>query len=170
MTRDLEQENGSWLVLVTHPHRESQAIENLMRQNFRAYCPMTVKHIRHARRAYDAQRPLFPSYVFVEQQSLQQRWRPLLSTFGIRSVITHDDKPAKLPHGFVEGLKAREVDGAIGIPETPFQIGQQVTIKGGAFDGLIGQIVQMKPNDRVLVLLDLLQRKTTVHIHAKQLA
>ena len=54
-------------------------------------------------------------------------------------------------------------------PEAPFKIGQEVTIKGGAFDGLIGQIVEMKSNDRVLVLLDLLRRKTPVHIDAKKL-
>jgi transcriptional antiterminator RfaH len=169
MTDDPEHQFGIWLVLTTHPHRESQAMEHLRRQDFRVYCPMTAKRIHHARRAYDTQRPLFPGYVFAEQPDLQQRWRPLLSTIGVRSVITQDDKPARLPQGFVESLMAREVEGAICRPEEPFQIGQQVAIKGGPFDGLIGQIVQMKPNDRVLVLLDLLKRKTAVHIQARQL-
>jgi transcriptional antiterminator RfaH len=157
---------GVWLVLVTHPHREPQAIENLMRQNFRAYCPMTAKRIHHARRVHDAQRPLFPGYVFVEWPS---QWRPLLGTIGVRSVVMSDRKPAKLPLGFVESLKARELDGVIGEPEMAFRIGQQVTIQGGAFDGLIGQIIEMRSNDRVLVLLDLLNRQTPVHIDARQL-
>ena len=170
MSIDFERPYPSWLVLTTHPNRETQAIDHLLRQSFRVYCPMIVKHIRHARRAYDARRPLFPSYVFVEQPSYQDRWRPLLSTMGVRNVITHDDRPALLPPGFVESLMAREVDGAICAPEAPFQIGQQVKIVGGPFDGLAGEIVQMKPNDRVLVLLDLLKRKTPVQIHAKKLA
>ena len=169
MTDDPEIQYGAWLVLTTHPHREAQALDNLRRQNFHVYCPMIVKHIRHARRAYDAKRPFFPGYLFVEQPDLQQRWRPLLSTLGVRAVIMQDDAPAKLPAGFVESLKEREVDGAIGKPETPFEIGQNVTIKGGAFDGLIGQIIEMKSNDRILLLLDLLKRKTPVHVHAKQL-
>ncbi len=169
MTSSAHPQYGVWLVVATHPHRESQAIENLVRQSFHAYCPMIVKHIRHARRAYDGQRPLFPGYVFVQQPGGEQRWRPLLSTFGVRTVIMHDERPAKLPEGFVEGLKAREAGGTICKPESPFQIGQEVTIRGGAFDGLIGQIMEMKSHDRVLVLLDLLRRKTTVHVSAKQL-
>ncbi|MGO8780309.1 MAG: transcription termination/antitermination protein NusG [Rhodomicrobium sp.] len=167
MTEPAKPQGGVWLVAATHPHRETQAVENLERQSFHVYCPMTAKHIRHARRAYDALRPLFPGYIFVEQPQL---WRPLLSTIGVRAVVMSDDRPAKLPAGFVESLRAREVDGCICKPEAPFQIGQQVTIQGGPFDGLIGQIMEMRPNDRILVLLDLLKRQTPVHIDAKRLA
>jgi|SRR5208337_532583 len=170
MTHALEPEYGDWLVLATHPYREAQAIENLVRQSFRVYCPMILTHIRHARRAYDAKRPLFPGYVFVEQPSLQQQWRSLLGTLGVRTVLMSGEKrPAKLPAGFIESLKAREVDGSICKPETPFQIGQQVTIQGGAFDGMAGQIIEMREHDRILVLLDLLKQQTRVHIDAKRL-
>ena len=163
-------ELSDWFVLATHPHREAEAMQNLARQSFQAYCPMIIKHIRHARREYDAPRPLFPGYVFVEQEGAAQRWRPLNSTLGVRSLLMSGETPAKLPAGFVQSLKSREVNGSICKPETPFQIGQQVTIQGGAFDGLIGQIVEMRENDRVLVLLDLLNRQTRVHIDAKRLA
>jgi len=169
MTHPLEPKYGIWLVLATHPNREAQAIENLRRQGFSIYCPMILKHIRHARRAHDAQRPLFAGYVFVEEPDKQQQWRPLLSTFGVRMVVMSGEKPAKLPTGFIEGLKAREVEGSICIAETPFEIGQKVTIKGGAFDGLIAQIIEMRAKDRVLVLLDLLNRQTRVQIDANRL-
>jgi len=159
--------HGVWFVLATHSHREAEAVQNLGRQNFHAYCPMIVRHIRHARRSYDAPRPLFPGYVFAAQEDLAQRWRPLLSTIGVRNVVMSGETPAKLPAGFVENLKSREVNGSICKPETPFQIGQQVTIRGGAFDGLIAQIEEMKENERILVLLDLLKRQTRVYVDAK---
>jgi transcriptional antiterminator RfaH len=163
-------EYGIWFVLATHPHRETEAIQNLVRQSFQAYCPMIVRNIRHARRTYDAARPLFPCYVFVMQQDPAQRWRPLNSTVGVRALVMSGETPGKLPAGFVEDLKAREVNGSICKPAAPFQAGQHVTIRGGAFDSLIGQIVEMKENDRALVLLDLLNRQTRVHIDAKRLA
>ncbi len=169
MTHALEPENANWLVLATHPYREAQAIGNLLRQSFHVYCPMILTHIRHARRAYDAKRPLFPGYVFVEEPSLHQQWRPLLGTLGVRTVLRSGERPAKLPAGFIESLKAREVDGSICKPETPFRIGQRVTIQGGAFDGLAGQIIEMRDHDRILVLLDLLKRQTRVQIDAKRL-
>ena len=52
----------NWMVLTTHAHSEEFAIENLVRQDYEAYCPMIVKRIKHARRAYDAKRPLFPGF------------------------------------------------------------------------------------------------------------
>jgi transcriptional antiterminator RfaH len=130
---------------------------------------MTVKRIRHARRAFDAKRPLFPGYIFVEHEDARHLWRPLLGTFGVRSLIRNGDKPALLPSGFVESLKAREIDGAIRKPEAMFKPGQVVTINGGPFDGLVGQILAIRESDRVLLLLDLLNQQTKVHVETKML-
>jgi len=158
----------NWIVLTTHPHREDFAIENLVRQDYEAYCPMIVKRIKHARRAYDAKRPLFPGYVFVERPA-QHLWRPLLGTFGVRSVVCNGETPSLLPAGFVESLKAREMDGAIQKPESPFKPGQSVAINGGPFDGLVGQILEIRESDRVLLLLNLLNQQTRVHVETKML-
>jgi transcriptional antiterminator RfaH len=84
---------------------------------------------------------------------------------GVRSVICHGDKPALLPEGFVSSLKARELDGVIQKPIAPFQ----VAVSGGPFDGVIGQIIELRDKDRVVLLLDLLQQKTRLHIGAKSL-
>lgn len=154
----------SWIVVTTQQHRESFARENLCRQGFNAYCPMITKRIRHARRAYDAPRPLFPGYLFAEYSAGPQNSRAMLGTYGVRSVICHGETQARLPEGFVESLKAREADGVIATPETPFEPGQEVTVSGGLFDGLIGRIVQIRDRDRVLVLLDLLNQQAKVHL------
>ena len=66
-------------------------------------------------------------------------------------------------------MKAREINGAIWKPETPFAPGQTVTIVGGQFDGLVGQIIEIRERDRILLLLDLLNRCTKVHIDARML-
>lgn len=160
---------ANWIVLATHPHREDVAIENLNRQKYEAYCPMIVKRIRHARQAYDAKRPLFPGYVFVERPTDRGLWRPLLSTFGVRSVICTGEVPCLLPSGFVENLKAREINGAIQKPELPFRAGQAVSINGGPFEGLVGQILEVRESDRVLLLLNLLNQQTRVHIETNML-
>ena len=158
-----------WMVLTTLPHREDFAIENIRRQDYEAYCPMIVKRIKHARRAYDAKRPLFPGYIFVERPTRSHLWRPLLGTFGVRSVVCNGETPSLLPSGFVESLKARDIDGAIQKPEMPFTPGQSVAINGGPFDGLVGQILEIRESDRVLLLLNLLNQQTRVHIETKML-
>jgi transcriptional antiterminator RfaH len=164
----LEQQYETWLVLATHTHREAVAIENLKQQGYVTYLPLVMKHIRHARRAYDAPRPLFPGYVFVERPQPPKRWKSLQSTFGVRNVLMCGGAFASLPPGFVEGLKAREVNGFVCKPLTALNIGQQVSIQGGAFDGLIGQIIELRDNERVIVLLNILNQRTRVHINATQ--
>jgi len=163
------QVHGEWLVLTVQHQRAAVAVQNLIRQGFHVYCPMLVKRIRHARRAYDAPRPMFPGYLFIDRLRSPERWRPILGTFGVKSLIMCGESPALLPGGFVERLKAHEVDGVICKPETPFRVGQNVAIRGGAFDGLIGTICDLKENRRVLILIDLLNQPTRVHVKAVQL-
>ena len=74
-----------------------------------------------------------------------------------------------LPPGFVESLRAREIDGAIRKPDLPFKPGQSVAINGGAFDGFIGQILEIRESDRPLLLLNLLNQQTRVHVETKML-
>jgi transcriptional antiterminator RfaH len=161
--------NARWIVLTTKPCCESLASENLGRQGYIFYYPMTMRRIRHARKTYDAPRPLFPGYIFVELGA-SNRWRPILGTYGVRSIVRNGEVPAVLPAEFVEGLKSREIDGAIRKPENPFQPGQAVAIRSGPLDGLVGQILELRENDRVLLLLDLLNQQAKVHVGADLLS
>src|SRR5215831_15279293 len=78
-----------WAVINTHPHREKVALENLQRQEFTAYCPMLRRRRSHARRVTSVLRPLFPGYLFVSTGINFGRWRPILSTYGVRSIVSN---------------------------------------------------------------------------------
>lgn len=171
MLKRLELSSSLWLVINTQPRREASATVNLERQGFTVYCPMVSKRIRHARRVYDAPRPLFPLYVFVEYETAKFHWRKILSTYGVRSVVRNGDTPSLLDGAIVEGLKSREVDGIVRKPDTPFVVGQQVVLQSGPLDGLIGQIIEMREKDRLVVLLDLLNNQSVkLHVHAHMVA
>src|SRR5262245_23375997 len=105
-----------WLVINTLPHRESYACEHLRRQEFHVYCPMITKRIKHARSVFDAPRPLFPSYVFVEHRPQLRSWRPILGTHGVKSLVRTGEQPGFLCGSFIDDLKARELDGVIRKP------------------------------------------------------
>ena len=164
---DLPAPPSAWIVVNSQPHREHIALENLARQEFHAYCPLMRKRVRHARRTQEVLRPLFPGYLFVRVNPDLQRWRPILSTYGVRTLVCCGERPSFLDDGFVEGLKARAVDGAIVRPARPYAPGQQVKMAGGAFDGLIATILEMDDKDRLVVLMDLLNRPTKVKVDAQ---
>ncbi len=163
-------ESSDWIVVNCLPHKESVALEHLGRQAFTCYCPMIRRQVRHARRTYESVRPLFPSYVFVSLDFGRQSWRSLLSTRGVRGIVSCGEAPSTLRSDIIEQLRAREIDGAITRPTAPFRIGQRVSIVRGALDGLVATIVDLDEKDRIVVLLDLLNRPVRVSVKSESLA
>jgi transcriptional antiterminator RfaH len=157
-----------WAVVNTQPHREHIAVDNLQRQEFIPYCPLVKRRHRHARRATDVLRPLFPGYLFVKINPDLTRWRPMLSTFGVRSVVRCGEEVSLLDDAFVQAIRARETDGIISRPASPYQIGQEVRVSGGAFDGLVATIIEMHERDRLTVLMQLLSRMVKVRLDERQ--
>lgn len=153
-----------WIAINTHPHREHVAIENLVRQKFSVYCPMELKRVRHARRTQDVPRPIFPGYIFAEVAPDLTLWRPILSTFGVRNLIRTGDRPAFVDDGFIQGLKGREIDGVITKPQRPYEVGQEVRLNGGPFDGLIATIIEMSERDRLILLATLLSQTVRLKV------
>jgi transcriptional antiterminator RfaH len=157
-----------WAVVNTHSHREGIALQNLKRQSFIAYCPMIRRPRSHRRRIATVLRPLFPSYLFVSTGTNFGRWKPILSTYGVRSVVRNGQKVATIDGDFIAHLRAREVDGVIVRPSEPYRIGQSVAIAEGPFGGLVATIIDTNENDRIVVLLDLMSRRTSVTLSIHQ--
>jgi transcriptional antiterminator RfaH len=158
--------SGKWVVVNTHPHKEAFATDNLERQSFSVYCPLVRKQIRHARRVQDVLRPLFPSYLFVQIEPAMQRWQSICSTFGVRSLVCCGERLSYLDDGFIRSLKTRELEGVIVRPQTPYSVSQQVRLSGGPFDGLVATIIEMNEKERLIVLMDLLNRPVKVMVDA----
>jgi transcriptional antiterminator RfaH len=157
-----------WAVVYTQPHAELLALKNLERQHYVTYCPMIRRRRSHARRVSQVLRPLFSNYVFVQIDPQRERWRPILSTYGVRSVVQAGDRLGTLDDAFVQSLKAREVDGVVTRPAQPYRPGQAVRLVDSAFEGIIATILTMDDKDRLVVLFDLLNRPVRARVRAEQ--
>ncbi len=157
-----------WITVNTNPHRERIVLEHLQRQAVTANCPMLRKQRSHARRVETVLRPLFPGYLFVEANAALS-WRPLLSTHGVRTVVRTGDDLSFIDADFITGLKMREVDGAVVRPPSPYRVGQEVRIAGGPFDGFITTILELDEKDRLLVLLDVMNRGIKVKLSGEMI-
>jgi len=158
---------GAWAVVNTQPHRERMALENLVRQAFKAYCPLVRRRIRHARRVHEVLRPLFPGYLFVHLSPQTPCWRPIMSTSGVRMLVRFGEQPAFIADDFIQELKSHEIDGEIVRPANALMIGQSVHVADGPFSGLVGTIIDMNDKDRLVVLMNLLSRLVKVQIAAR---
>jgi transcriptional antiterminator RfaH len=150
-----------WYVVYTHANSEARAYDHLLRQGFRAMLPTYKRWRKHARKRELVERPLFPRYLFVALDMLEQRWRPILSTVGVCDLVRRGNAPAPMPAGLAEAIGERAACGAFDrlAPLEGLHHGDVVRIMEGPFTDLIGRFAGSADNDRVLVLLDLLGRQ-----------
>jgi transcriptional antiterminator RfaH len=155
-----------WAVANTMVNKESAARDSLERQDFTVYCPMLSKRIRHARQTRNVMRALFPGYIFVQMPRETMRWRPISFTTGIRHLVKCGDVPGVIGDAFVRALKAREIDGVISKPHEPYQVGQRVRFMTGPMEGQVATILELSDRERLMVLMQLLNRPVKVRIEA----
>jgi transcriptional antiterminator RfaH len=162
----------AWYVIHTHAHAETKALQHLSRQGYAAYLPCFAKWRRHARRRERVSRPLFPRYLFVALDNLDQRWRPILSTVGVRDLLRLGERPVPVPEGLVEAIQRRERDGVLdGDPAVAgLAEGDEVRIMSGPFADLVGRFCSMADEQRVMVLLDLLGRPVKTCLPSEAIA
>jgi transcriptional antiterminator RfaH len=150
----------SWYAVYTQPHAEAKALEHLSRQGYCAYLPRYRTWISHARRRQTVLRPLFSRYLFAGVERASMRWRPILSTIGVSDVIRTGDEPTPVPPEIVAAIRERESTGAFDRldPRESLRLGELVRVTAGAFEDMVGKLVELRDQDRVVVLLELLGR------------
>lgn len=157
-----------WTVVTTKPMAHKKATDNLSRQGFEFYAPKFEEvSIRRGSR-FVSDKLLFPGYIFI---FVVDRWRSLLGTFGISSVLLSGENPARVPTQWIEDLKKSESErGVVVLSRGRFKKGQQVTVSSGPFSGFSGLYEGMDASRREIVLLSLFSRWTKVDVAAESLS
>ena len=158
-----------WYAVYTQPHGETKALEHLLRQGYSAYLPRYRTRVSHARRRQTVLRPLFPRYLFAGIDRASMRWRPILSTFGVADVVRAGDEPAPVPSEIVSAIREREAAGGFDriSPQQSLRLGELVRVTAGAFEDMVGMLVELRDQDRIVVLLELLGRAVRAQLRAE---
>jgi transcriptional antiterminator RfaH len=151
-----------WYVVYSKAHKEDQAQFHLRSKGIDAFFPrLDVTATSEKRRRII---PLFPNYLFVRIQ-IESEFHRVTWSPGVKRMVSFGDHPVPLDDSIVEFLKQQsDAEGAIKA-RSRLRAGQEVEIRGGPFDGLLG-ILQDPPDarGRVRVLLQLLSRQITVNM------
>src|SRR5215831_48080 len=156
-----------WCACRLQPHREALALHCLSLAGFEAYYPRVAdRRIRHGRRVVLTP-ALFPGYAFVliRLQWHAARWAP-----GTLGLIMDGVGPAKVPDAVIAEIRRREVDGLIELaPPPPLRRGARVRILRGPFTGHLAIFADMRPRERVEILLQLLGGEQRVTLAKKDI-
>jgi len=158
-----------WYAVHTHPQGEARARANLERQGYEVYLPLCRKWRRHARRTEIVAAPLFPRYLFVRLDVEAERWRPIVSTFGVSGLVCRGGLPVPLPEGIVEAIKGREDAGAFVdlTRQAALRPGDRVQVVAGPFADHVARFEGLSDTQRVILLLELLGRPIRVSVPAE---
>ena len=96
-------------------------------------------------------------------------WRPILSTVGVTDIVRAGDEPTPVPAQIVTAIREREDTGAFDRLDSRemLRLGELVRVTTGAFEDMVGRLVELRDQDRVVVLLELLGRAVPAQLRAE---
>lgn len=157
-----------WFALTVGPSHERRAERSLVNQGFEAYLPVYRVNRRWSDRVKRIDAVLFPGYVFC-RFAYPDRLR-VLSSPGVRSVVTTGRDPAPVDEDEISAVRALLASGRPLLPWPYLQIGQRVVIRDGQFASLRGVIVRSKDGWRVVVSVEALSCSVAIEVDADQVA
>jgi transcriptional antiterminator RfaH len=165
-----------WALSTLQPFGEKLAIENLSRQEFDTYSPQFMDRKIVRGKVSWSSAPLFPGYLFVFVDRLQDRWRSIIGTKGIASLFTMGDDPVQIRSSHIDQIKALEVDGHVVLPQLPkfihpskFKDGDEVIPSKGFMANKVVIYAGQRRGDRVKVLFSMLGAERETYIRESDL-
>jgi transcriptional antiterminator RfaH len=143
-----------WAVARLAPHQERLALNHLARAGFATYLPRLREWRRSHGRKIEVHPPLFPGYCFF---TIEAQWHAARWSIGVIGLIMDGVGPARVPDAVIAEIRSREVGGLIELaPSLPLRRGARVRILRGPFTGHLAIFADMRPRERVEILLQLL--------------
>lgn len=147
----------AWYLVHCKPRQDERAEENLLRQGYACYRPQhSCERIVRGRRQIIAE-SLFPGYLFI-QLAADANWAPLRSTRGVIRIVGFGGMPLRLDDSLVEHLQQRTAAPV----KQALEAGDSVRITEGGFAELDAIFVAMDGEQRVILLLNMLNRQQQV--------
>lgn len=158
---------AAWYLLQCKSAQCARAQENLVNQGFTCFLPMMqAERVRQGRRQFISE-PLFPGYLFIYLDSLNDNWSPIRSTRGVSRLVGFGGQPLPVAEAVIDALRVR-------ISQQPgisiLQPGDKVRITSGAFADIEAIFHAYAGDKRVILLLNLMNRAQQLHLPVNTIA
>lgn len=153
-----------WYLVQAKTGQEALAAFNLRRQGYEAFLPLTFRTIRHARKVRIEKAAYFPGYLFVAFDVDRDRWRPIASTLGVVRLVAARERPLPAPPGVVEALQAHADAAGVMDRAVDLRAGDDVRVIKGPFADRRGLVSQLMGEDRVSVLISMMNAEVPILI------
>ena len=150
----------AWYLVQCKARQDERAQEHLLRQGFDCFCPtLNVESLKGGRLKRLCQ-PMFPGYLFVHFRA-QDNWTALRSTRGVTRVVSFSGTPSQVPDSIVEHLRLRCIESG---ECAALNAGDRVQVRVGPYAEMDAIFLAMDGEQRVMLLLNILNRQQQVSI------
>lgn len=146
-----------WYLVQCKPRHTFRAEEHLTHQGFECFLPTHPVKRKHRQTTRVVTEPLFPHYLFLRLDH-RSNWSVIRSTRGVAHVVTFNGVPKPVPDTVIDALRQHCAILNGEEPEPLFKAGERVVITQGAFRELEAVVHATKGEERVVLLLNLLNQ------------
>jgi transcriptional antiterminator RfaH len=154
------QSQPRWYLIQCRSRQEGRALEHLDRQGFECYRPLYERERIQRGRRILVQTALFPGYLFIRLDRIHDNWLPICSTRGVIQIVRFNEYPLPLADKLIKQIRQRTESEALREPY--LKAGERVVIAKGSFSGIEAIFVASHGEERVMLLLNILQSEQTL--------
>ncbi|MEX0729496.1 MAG: transcription/translation regulatory transformer protein RfaH [Aquisalimonadaceae bacterium] len=149
-----------WYAAYCKPRQDARAEIHLLNQRFDVFRPLV--RVRRFRRGKPCQvkESMFPRYLFIQLDDLDENWGPIRSTRGISGLVHWGDHVPVVPDRVIQRLYGDLAeDGCVDLAGTDdYKLNERIRITAGPFAGYEALYQARSSEERVIVLLEIMQR------------
>jgi transcription antitermination factor NusG len=153
-----------WFALQVNSRKENWIFAHLVGQGYECFWPKFKSVRQWSDRRKEIESPLFPGYLFCRFNPLERL--PILKTPGVMEIVGCNRKPIPIDEQEIQAIQRMMESSLVRQPWPYLEVGERVRIQSGALRGLVGILVALKGNYRLVLSVTLLKRSVAVEIDA----
>lgn len=145
-----------WYAVRTYSFRERVVARSFAAQGICHYLPLLIEKHRWSDRLKTVEIPLFKNYLFVKITPTKEDFWKVISTRGVTRILGDERGPLSIPPEEIEAVERMLAANTHLEVIQGFQHGQHVRVKAGLLQGVEGNFVQIRGQDRLACYINIL--------------
>ena len=158
----IENNSEKWIAVYTKPRHEKTVSNELYKKGYEVYLPLLKERRKWSDRKKWIEFPLFRSYLFVRTDIKNVLF--VVQTYGVVKIIKFGEKIGIVQNEIINSIRLMIEGGYKPEPLDYFIKGDPVIVKEGPLKGLMGEVVRIDNNDRLIVRIDAIQHSISIQI------
>ena len=159
-----KREMPRWYAIRTRGRSEITVDAQLQAYGLKTFLPLYGEVRRWSDRRKEIKLPLFPGYTFLRATASAEIRSLVLRSAGVINFVNAMGKPAAISDGEIEGIQLLAERGIGFTPCAFVSIGTKVRVRGGALDGLVGNLVGRNSDCSLVISVELIQRSVALRV------